>query len=294
ATMKFMRAFLFAFCFSPILLSAQEKSKVRFGKVSAEDFRPTAYEIDSSAHAVVIAEIGHTGIVGNNKGGFSLEFRRFKRAHILNKNRYDIANVEIELYTVGEAEEELKSLKAYTYNLENGKVIETKLDVKSDVFKDKISKNKIVKKFTFPNIHEGSIIEFEYTVLSDFLFNLQPWEFQGDYPTLWSEYNVSMPEFFYYVTMTQGYHPYHVNERKDKRSGFMVTNNRVSGPSRRGSFTANVTDFRWVMKDVPALKEESYTSTLRNHIARIEFQLAEERDPLVYRRVMGSDRKSVV
>jgi len=286
--MKFMRAFLFAICFSPILLSAQEKSKVKFGKVSAEDFKPTAYEIDSSAHAVVIAEIGHTEIVGNNKGGFSLEFRRFKRAHILNKNGYDIANVEIELYTVGEAEEDLKSLKAYTYNLENGKVIETKLDVKSDVFKDKISKNKIVKKFTFPNIHEGSIIEFEYTVLSDFLFNLQPWEFQGDYPTLWSEYNVSMPEFFYYVTMTQGYHPYHVNERKDKRSGFMVTNNRVSGPSQRGSFTANVTDFRWVMKDVPALKEESYTSTLRNHIARIEFQLAEERDPLVYRRVMAS------
>ena len=47
-------------------------------------------------------------------------------------------------------EEELESVKAYTYNLENGKVVETKLDVKSGVFKDKISKNLVVKKFTFP------------------------------------------------------------------------------------------------------------------------------------------------
>jgi hypothetical protein len=35
---------------------------------------------------------------------------------------YEVANVEIPIYTDGRAEEELTSLKAYTYNLENGKV----------------------------------------------------------------------------------------------------------------------------------------------------------------------------
>lgn len=65
--------------------------------------------------------------------------------HILNKNAYDLANVSIGIYTNGEAEEELDKLKAITYNLENGKVVETKLDVKSNVFKDKIDKNLVVK-----------------------------------------------------------------------------------------------------------------------------------------------------
>jgi hypothetical protein len=77
---------------------------------------------------------------------------------------------------------------------------------KSGVFQDKLSKNQLVKKFTFPAIKEGSIIEYEYTIHSDFIFNLQPWEFQGAYPRLWSEYNVSIPEFLYYVFLSQGNH----------------------------------------------------------------------------------------
>jgi hypothetical protein len=43
-----------------------------------------------------------------------------------------------------------------------------------------------------------------------------------------------------------------------------------------------------VMKDVPALKEESFTSTLANHIARIDFQLSEKRYPLQPQNYMGT------
>ena len=35
------------------------------------------------------------------KDSFSLEFKKFRRAHILNKNGYDIADVEIHIYTNG-------------------------------------------------------------------------------------------------------------------------------------------------------------------------------------------------
>src|SRR5687768_3744122 len=152
--------------FSLLLLSfhsliAQEKSPVKFGNVDPADFARKIYSIDSSATAVVIANIGSTDIEGNSKGWFSLVFKRFARIHILNKNAYDVANISIPLFTDGDAEEQLDKLKAVTYNLEDGKVVETKLDVKSNVFKDKINKNLVLKKFTFPNVKEGSIIEFE-------------------------------------------------------------------------------------------------------------------------------------
>jgi hypothetical protein len=246
------------------------------------------YSIDSNAAAVVIADIGSTQIIGNSKGWFSLEFKHFKRIHILKQSGYDIANVEIPLYTNGQQEEELQSLKAYTYNFENGKVSETKLDIKNSVFKDKISKNLVVKKFTFPAIKEGSIIEFEYTVLSDYLFNLQPWEFQGGYPRLWSEYNVSMPEFLYYVFLSQGMQYNSNKEQKSRQEPFRVTDSRGAGASDFYKFTAGVTDHRFVMKNIPALKEEKFTSTLKNHIAKIEFQLAEYRQPLSPRNIMGN------
>lgn len=267
---------------------SQEERKFKFGDLQPADFRPTAYAVDSNAAAVVIADVGSTQFVGNGKGGFSLEFKRFFRAHILNANGYDIANVEIELYSSGGNEELLDDLKAVTYNLENGKVVETKLDLKTALFKDVISKRRVVRKFTFPNIRPGSIIEYRYVIKSDFIFNLQPWEFQGAFPRLWSEYKVSQPEFFTYVTLTQGYHPYHIRDQKSRRETYNWSDNRGTGATERANIMAGVTDFRWVMKDVPALREERYTSTLRNHISRIEFQLKSIGEPYTPRNFMNT------
>jgi Domain of Unknown Function with PDB structure (DUF3857)/Transglutaminase-like superfamily len=282
---------LYSFCF--VMTAAlhglsQQKSTLRFGDISVKDFATNVYSIDSNATAMILADIGSTEIEGNQKAWFSLRFKRYTRIHILNKNGYDAANVSITLYTSGSAEENIDRLRAVTYNLENGKVVETKLDVKANVFKDKLDKNRIVKKFTLPNIKEGSIIEYEYTIVSDFLYNLQPWAFQGAYPCLWSEYNLTLPEFFGYVFLTQGYRTFDINERKTRHESFRLADNSGVDATRRGGFDAEVTDYRWVIKSAPALKEESYTSTLRNHIAKIEFQLSEYRSPLTYENKMGT------
>ncbi len=270
------------------LLTAQTKTNSKFGAVSEKDFATKIYSIDSNANAVVIADIGSSSIEGNAKSWFSLVHKHYKRVHILNKNGYDIANVSIPIYVDGIDEEKLEKLKAVTYNLENGKVVETKLDVKENVFKDKIDKNRSVKKFTFPNVKEGSIIEYEYTIVSDYLNNLQPWEFQGGYPRLWSEYNLRIPFFFNYLFLTQGYLGYDIKDSKESSSAFSVL---ITGGTERTEnvrFNASVTDYRWVIKNIPALKEESYTSTIDNHTQKIEFQLSEQRDPLKYHRYIES------
>ncbi len=266
----------------------QKTSNVKYGKISVEDFSPKVYSIDSNASAVVLADIGSTDIIGNSKGWFSLEFTHFKRVHILNKNGYDIANVEIDLYKDGDDEEELESLKAVTYNLENGKISETKLDTKSSVFKDVINKHEVDKKFTFPNIKEGSIVEFQYKIKSDFLFNLQPWEFQGEFPVLWSEYNLSCPEFLGYVFLSQGYQSFYIREQSDRQDKFRVSDSYTTDRTETEDFDAKVTDHRWVMRNVPALKEESFTSTISNHISKINFQLSDYRYPLPPTNVMGT------
>ena len=259
---------------------AQDKPNVKFGKVTPEDFAPKAYPIDSNANAVVIADVGSSKIVGNTKGWFSIEFKRYRRVHLLNKNGFDIATEEIDLYSEGEQEEKLSDIKAVTYNLENGKVVETKLE-KENIFKDKLSKNLVGKKFTFPNIKEGSIIEFEYTITSDYLRNLRPWTFQGDYPTLWSEYTLRVPSFFTYVFLAQGYQKFFMQTKKDFQDHYSLSESNGTGPSQFYSFTAGVTDYRWVIKDAPALREEGYVSTVKNHVQKIEFELTEQTDPLV-------------
>src|SRR5436190_17215512 len=127
-------------CLFTSSLFAQQQLNAKFANVAPEDFKSQAYSIDSNANAIVIADIGSTKFIGNNKGNFSLEFNKFRRVYIVNKNGYDAASVEISIYTDGDREEQLKNLKAITYNLENGKIVETKLDTKSAVFKEKINK----------------------------------------------------------------------------------------------------------------------------------------------------------
>ena len=56
------------YCCVPV--SAQDKMPVKFGKVNAEDFNLSKYSFDSSANAVVIADVGSTVFEGNSKGWF--------------------------------------------------------------------------------------------------------------------------------------------------------------------------------------------------------------------------------
>jgi hypothetical protein len=269
--------------------SQQTSPYTKFGKITAEELQKKQYPIDSNANAVVLSDIGTSAIVGNSKGWFSISFTRHRVVHILNKNGYDEADVEVHLYTDSDNEEKMDNLKAVTYNYENGKIVESKLE-KSALFKEKIDKNHLVKKFTFPNVKEGCIIEYDYRVTSDFIWNLDPWNFQGAAPVLWSEYQLSVPEFFSYAFMSHGYHPLYINDRKDKKDNFSISDTRTAGASERYSFSAGVTDYRWVMKDVPELKLESFTSSIKNHIARIEFQLSSQNYPLAphdYRNTWG-------
>lgn len=261
-------------------LFAQETSPyTKFGKITTEELQKKIYPVDSNANAVVLSDIGETAIEGNSKGWFSISFSHHRVVHILNKNGYDEANVEVRLYTDGANEEKLESVKAITYNLENGKIAESKLD-KSAIFKEKLDQNWIKKKFTFPNVKEGCIIEYYYKVTSDFIQNLDPWYFQGKSPVLWSEYQLSVPQFFTYAFLSHGYHSFQISDKKNRTANFSVADSRSAGATERFSFSSGVTDYRWVMKDVPELKEESYTSSIKNHIARIEFQLSSQGDPL--------------
>jgi len=267
---------------------AQNKNNFKFGNISTKDFATAVYPIDSNASAVVIADIGSCTVEGNTKGWFSIINKHFKRAHILNKNGFDIANVSIYLYTDGEAGEQLDKLKAVTYNLENGKIVETKLETKSAVFEDKIDKRRKLKKFTFPNIKEGSIIEFEYTTVSDFINSPDPWEFQGEYPVLWSEYNFTVPAFFTYTFLNQGYLSFTSKSQNEGTEVYRVVVPGGASANERYEFSSKYTDYKWIIKDVPALKEENFTTTINNHIQKITAELVERRAPLSYYRYVGN------
>ena len=147
-------------------LSAQESPNIKFGKIAIKDFETDALLKDSSANALIIANIGSTEfLVKSNEGRMYLSFDEFKRIKVLKKTGFEIATISIPIYVNDKGlSEKLENLKAVTYNLENGKIVETKLQA-SEVFSEKSTKNWTIKKFTFPNLKEGSIIEYSWIII---------------------------------------------------------------------------------------------------------------------------------
>jgi transglutaminase-like putative cysteine protease len=271
-------------CLTQNYCAAQDKSPVQFGKVGPADFVvPASPIIDSNTNAVILTDIGSVHFVGNNHSWFSYVYKRQTRIKILNKKAFgDLATVTIPLYKQDDDPEKVDNLFASTYNLENGQVVETKLD-KNDVFEDKLDKNRFEKKFTLPAVKEGSIIEYTYTITSDYDFDLPSWEFQRqEYPCLWSEHQVKIPQTLSYVLVRQGVHAYAVDKGSEGSESYKMTKQpdpgSLGGQPEDLIVSANTIMHRWVMKDIPAFRGERYLSTPANYLDKIDFQLAKTYD----------------
>lgn len=277
------------------IISYSQKPPIKFGDIPMEDLKMTVYSKDSSAAAVVLADYGDSKISYSQNTGFNLSFERIVRIKILNKDGYDWANFEIPLYSSNEGKEESYSkLKGYTYNLEGGKIVETKL--KSDaIFKEKASENWKLIKFTLPNIKEGSVIEVSYEVSSPFWFNFQDWHFQSTIPTRVSEYRAKVPEYFTYQKYMQGYIALNVNETNNVPRDIIINSSeRSEGYATQTTFSSDKINYteaqsRWVANDVPAFKEEPYMSSYKDYLSKINFELATVQMPgRAVDRIMGT------
>jgi hypothetical protein len=256
---------------------------VHFGKVSPADFNlPANPIIDTNADAVVLADVGSVHFVGNKHNWFSYVYKRQTRIKIINKKSIvDLATQKVVLYgsEKDESVETLSAVAATTYNLENGQVNATQLD-KQDIYTTRTDRRHTEKRFTLPAMKEGSIIEYTYTITSDFEFNLPSWEFQSEsYPCLWSEYEVKIPQTLSYIFVRQGVHGYVLDKGKEGLENYRVTEKAETGTALGTQdqdlfVSANTVEHQWAMKDIPALRFESYLTTPANYIDKIEFQLS--------------------
>ncbi|SKA03274.1 DUF3858 domain-containing protein [Sediminibacterium ginsengisoli] len=272
-----MRKFIFSlllFCLTTGA-DAQTKPAVKFGKITNADFTVSSPVVDSNSNAVVLADIGSTEFEGNNNGDFTLVFVQHRRILLRNRNAFGAATIEVPLYNGGATAltEKFENFEAYTYNLENGKVVATKLE-KSAVLTEKASRYTTTRKFTFPGIKEGSIIEYRFEVRSPFYTNLRSWRFQGEYPCLWSEYKVTIPPMFDYLRTQQGYIPYTIDTVSKVFKSYSISEQNLN-TQRTENFNINgeATMAWWAIKDVPAFRAESYSTVSRNLMSRIAFQL---------------------
>ncbi|MGQ8337597.1 DUF3857 domain-containing protein [Sunxiuqinia sp. A32] len=275
---------IYLFLFVGIIQSSfAQKSPVKFGKISAEDFEDEYCPIDSNAHAYFIFDSGwsrfeyanktvDTRYAGSNKG-FQLLFNRHFRIKIIDDQAFDWGNIEIPLYHAGKGKEEVTRIRALTYNLENGKVIKTKIE-KDAVNTEESSKYWDIEKLAMPNVKNGSIIEVEYTIKSDFYFNLREWFFQHSIPSLSSQYVVEIPEYFKYNVSQTGYYQI-VAEQKSRNRKLELTfkEGDTGGQKYNQTFDYKENVYIFDGTNIPAFPEEKFLKTEKNYLTKVDFEL---------------------
>lgn len=249
--------------------TSAQRMPIKFGKVSKEELLMEKYDKDPSAEAVVLCDYGTASIEHSRNQGWTLDFKRTCRIKIFNPDGFKWATEKIHLYDYGGIEQDLGGLKGYTYNLENGKIVESKLD-KENIFTEKINDRWYATKFVMPNVKAGSVIEFTYSIYSDYIVELREWQFQKAIPVAWSEYTVKTPEYFTYLHLAQGFEQFEEYE---------VTSQAGSHASQRGLLNYKINVYHWLAKNMPALKNESYITNAANFYQKVEFQLATYRSP---------------
>lgn len=253
------------FCLFPTAVCAQDPLQLpseppEWGDVSPGVLRATDYSPDSSASAVLLADVGNV-YFQMQTGGFRVERRR--RIKILNEDAVDEYGTVGISYYARDDRQSVSDIDAVTYILnEQGEVGEHELD-DDDIFTETVDANYERVRFAMPQVEPGAVIEYRYELRSEILTHIPEWYFQHAEPTLYSEYEVEVPPHLAYKPVVRGI----------ARFDTVYTEETQVPPYGAGM------ERHWVMRDVPALRREPYMTTPDNYRARLQLQLHTVRDP---------------
>jgi hypothetical protein len=248
-------------CATQTVATAQKKVpkenelNLEYGNISPQDLLMNTYPLDSSAEAVVLMSKGEM-FIESRYGELKLTYHFFRRVKLLKKSAFNQGNVDI-VYQSKDGYEAFRRVEAAVIQPDGTRQELTK----KDFFTEKSTEDFTTKKIIFPNLREGCIIEYDYTLESGNIFTLKPWFFQENIPVRHSEIWISTPEYYDYVYLFRGRHPL----KKEK----------IREPNIDNTFIFST--LKLYADSVPALKTEPYITTMNDYLSQINFQLSRAR-----------------
>ncbi|MBI2416632.1 MAG: DUF3857 domain-containing protein [Ignavibacteriales bacterium] len=138
-----------------------------------------------------------------------------------------------------------------------------------DIFKESINSGMARYKFTLPGLVPGCIIEYRYKITTTNLWRIKDWVFQTKEPVVWSEYLVRMPVNIAYTAVRKGFEPYEIVENNQVQQVF---SGRAESELSGKIVTCN--EFRWAVKNIPAIRNEPYMTARTDCLNAIDLQLS--------------------
>ncbi len=267
-----------------LLITNLNAQKIELGKVTISELEEKQHPIEPEAPAAILFEKGKvTFEYSQSEGSFDMITTVQVKIKIYKKEGYEWANKAVRYYIPSNMRENVSFDDAVTYNLVAGKIEKTKL--KSDgEFDEKINKYWSQKKIAMPNVKEGSIIEYEYTIKSPNIVALKDWSFQTSIPVNHSEFKTYIPEYFVYKPTQKGF--IFPKTSVEKKTSTITLNNkeRSQGRVTTTTFSADKIDYEetqttYLCQNLPSMKDEAYVNNIENYTSSISHELTMTRFP---------------
>ncbi len=223
-------------------------SAQKFGKIDDTEWYISAPEDYPEAAAVILFDKQSVKVSLKN-----VKIERHVRIKVLRNSGIDEVGDQSIVYY--EKNDKLKHLKAHT--------------ITPDGKKHKVEKNAIFEKthnkwttvsFSFPNVSEGVILEYRYTIIKKYL-SLPTWYFQNEIYTLNSEITISLSAGFAFNML------YRNVPTKFKKPKIESKPDPKSGGQRK------LKNYIWNMENLPPVKDEPYMSSINDYKASLQFLL---------------------
>lgn len=288
---------LFSLTVLLLIASKATSQEFKLGKVSIAELEQKSHPKDSAATAAILYKKGTARIEYDVNDGFVAVTDVETRIKIYKKEGLDWANQDVWYYNYPSLREKVSFSDAVTYNIVGGKIEKTKL--KSDgVFDEVLNKYKSLKKITMPNVKEGSVIEFKYSIKCPQEI-IRDWDFQTSIPVNYSEFSTFIPEYYTFSPRQKGYF---FPKATTARVAKSITFNNKERSGGRVTSTNFSTDYLTYMEDqvtykavdFPAMKDEAYVNNIDNYTSSVAHELSMTKFPNQVLKEYSADWASVV
>ena len=256
--------------------------EVKFGKVSKNELQEKFYPTDSTAEAAYLLKKRVTDYEFSNNEGFLIRTEVHERIKIYSKEGLDYANKLISYYKPQKGTgDRISGVKAYSYNLVNGKVEKQKL-AKNDIYDEKKSKYYRVRKLALPNVKVGSVIELKYNIVSPYVYVIDDLDYQFTIPVKQFEAKIKIPDYFTFKKHHKGY--YNVPVKSTVKPSSFTYNSKTTSSNgwsgRRANFHSSKIEYKthidhYKATNIPALKnDESFVVNIDNYSGGIKYELS--------------------
>ncbi len=228
-------------------------------QIPMEDLEMTSYPNDEEADAIVLGQRTSARYERINNIS-SMVYRYYVRIKVLKESGIERTNIEIPFYHYNKFER-ITGISGYTSTLKDGEVIKTELK-REDIFVEKETGAWSIAKIAFPAVEVGSVIEYSYELVSQSVVNIKDFYFQREIPVRYAELNFQVPDFFTYVILKQTPHKF-VKEGTQSVNFFLSSNVVEYGGM----------NYKWTTEELPAVREESFLTTVDDYRQRVRIQL---------------------